>query len=145
MTEPASVLTRLGNEFKFQIGTGSPLVFANFCAVYDAGAIGETKPLVDVTSLCDSARQYRGGLADGASISLKCNFLQGDTTLRAMYTAYQNNTTNTYRLALDGTSPAEYFQFQAAITAWQLGVPVGGKADLAFTLKISGSVTWHYT
>jgi hypothetical protein len=145
MPEPASVLTRLGNEFKFQVGSGSPPTFANFCAVTDAGAIGETKPQIDVTSLCDSARTYRGGLADGASITLKCNFLQGDAAIRAMYVAYQNNEVQTFRLALDDTSPEEYFQFEAAITAWNLAVPVGNKSEVVFTLKISGVVTWHYT
>lgn len=145
MTEPPSTATRLGNEFKFQVGSGSPLTFANFCAVTDAGAIGETKPQIDVTSLCDEARAYRGGLADGASISLKCNFLQGDTAIRAMYAAYQANEVQTFRLALDDTSPAEYFQFKATITAWNLAVPVGAKAEVIFTLKITGAVTWHYT
>ena len=144
MTEPASVLTRLGNEFKFQVGSGSPKTFANFCAVNDAGAIGETKAQIDVTALCDTARTYRGGLADGASISLKCNFLQGDTAIRNMYTAYKNNEVQTFRLALDDTSPMEYFEFEAAITAWNLAVPVGDKSSITFTLKISGSVTWHF-
>ena len=36
MTEPASTETRLGNEFKFQVGTGSPPTFTDFCAVTDA-------------------------------------------------------------------------------------------------------------
>jgi hypothetical protein len=145
MPEPASTLTRIGNEFKFQIGVGSPLVFTNFCAVYDSGTLGEAKPQIDVTSLCDTARTYRGGLADGLTIALKTNFLQGDATIRAMYAAYQAGTIQTYRLKVDNTSPAEYFQFKATILGWNVTNPIGARADVSFSLKITGPVTWHYT
>lgn len=145
MTEPVSSLTKIGNEFTFEIGAGSPLTYTSFCAVYDAGNIGENKPQIDVTSLCDQARVYRSGLADGASFTLKCNFLDADTALQGMYTAYKANALQTFRLLVNGVSPAEYFQFQATITGWQVLVPVGAKAELNFTLKISGSVTWQYT
>lgn len=138
--------TMIGNEFKFQVGNGaSPEVFANFCAVTDPGAIGEQKPQIDVTALCDLARTYRGGLADGASIPLKCNFIQGDATIRSMYQKYKTNAKPVFRLTLDDTSPAEFFEFSAAVLGWNLGVPVGDKASVTFTLKISGEITWVYT
>lgn len=137
--------TKLGNNFKFQVGNGaSPEVFANFCAVIDVGAIGEEKPLVDVTALCDAARKYRGGLADGVEIPLQCNFIQGDAAIRAMYTQYQANTVRTFRLTIDDTSPEEYFEFSAIVRAWNLGVPIGDKASVTFTMKISGAITWVY-
>lgn len=141
----ASEDTRIGNEFKFQVGNGaSPEVFANFCAVVDPGAIGEEKPLIDVTSLCDAARAYRGGLADGASIPLKCNFIQGDVAIRSMYQKYKTNTVGHFRLTLDDTSPEEFFEFAAVITGWNLAVPSGDKASVTFTLKVSGEITWVY-
>lgn len=148
MTDPTGVSadTRIGNEFKFAVGNGATPteVFANFCAVVDPGAIGEEKALIDVTALCDDARTYRTGLPDGASIPLKCNFIQGDTAIRNMYTKYQAGATVNYRLTLDDTSPEEMFSFAAVITAWSLGVPVGDKATVTFTLKISGLVTWVF-
>lgn len=138
-------IPRIGNEFKFQVGNGaSPEVFANFCAVIDPGAIGEEKPLIDITSLCDDARAYRGGLADGASIPLKCNFVQGDAATRSLYQLYKTNTAGTFRLTLDDTSPEEFFEFTAAVTAWNLTVPSGDKAAITFTLKVSGSIDWVY-
>jgi hypothetical protein len=146
MTEPASNLTRIGNEFKFQIGdTASPPNFSNFCAVSDAGAIGETKPLIDVTTLCDNARTYRGGLADGAQITLKCNFLQGDTVERALVAAFKASTQEVFRLEIDFTSPEEYFQFHAAVIGWNVNAVVGTKSDITFILKISGGVDWVHT
>lgn len=141
MTEPASSFTRIGNEFTFQIGSGSPPTFADFCAVVDSGSIGETKPQIDVTSLCDTARVYRPGLADGASITLKCNYLSGDSVILALYAAYDANTIETFRLLADDTSPEEAFEFQAAVLGWNVTTPVGAKAEVSFTLKISGAVT----
>lgn len=141
----ASEDTKIGNEFKFQIGNGaSPEVFANFCAAIDVGAIGEEKPLIDVTALCDAARTYRGGLADGVEIPLQCNFIQGDAAIRALYAQYGDNSVGTFRLAIDDTSPEEYFEFSAIVRAWNLAVPNGEKASVTFTLKISGAVTWVY-
>lgn len=145
MTEPLSVATMLGNEFTFQLGSdASPPEFTNFCAVIDTGGIGESKPLVDVTSMCDTAHTYRPGLADGSSIPLKCNFTQGDTLVRSLYQQYKANALAVFRLKLDDTSPEEYFQFEAIITDWKLTTPVGNKSDITFTMKVSGEVTWVY-
>lgn len=139
----SSIATKIGNDFKFEVGSGtSPETFAAFCAVVDPGNVGEAKPLIDVTALCDQAREYRGGLPDGASIPLKCNFIQGDTVTHTLFTAYKNGTTKNYRLQIDGVSPAEYFAFAAVITGWSMTVQTGNKVDITFTLKISGPVTW---
>lgn len=139
----ASSDTKIGNEFKFQVGNGaSPEVFADFCAVVDPGAIGEEKPQIDVTALCDTARTYRGGLADGASIPLKCNFISGDATSHTLYTKYSTNAVGHFRLTVDDTSPEEFFEFDAAVLGWSLGVPSGDKASITFTLKVSGAITW---
>jgi hypothetical protein len=141
MSEPASSFTRIGNEFTFQIGAGSPPTFSDFCAVVDTGSIGESKPQIDVTSLCDDARVYRAGLADGAQITLKCNYLSGDSVILALYQAFKNHTVEVFRLIADDTSPPEAFEFHASILGWNVTTPVGAKAEVAFVLKITGSVT----
>jgi hypothetical protein len=141
MSEPASSFTRIGNEFTFQIGAGSPPVFSNFCAVFDAGSIGENKPQIDVTSLCDQARVFRAGLADGAQITLKANYLSGDSVILALYQAFKNHTIEVFRLLVDGTSPPEAFEFHASILGWAVLTPLGAKAEVNFVLKITGSVT----
>lgn len=134
--------TLLGNDFRFQVGDGgSPESFANMCAVIDVAGLGEEKPLVDVTALCDAARTYRNGLSDGIEFPLQVNFIQGDTQLRAVYADFKNDTTRTFRLALADT-PGEYFEFRAIIRGWNLTPPIGDKATMTFTLKISGGVEW---
>ena len=135
--------TRIGNEFKFQISDGnSPPTFSNFCAVTDVGELGEEKPLIDVTALCDDARKYRPGLADGVEIPLKCNFIDGDEGILQLYRQYQSEEVADFRLALDDSSPDEYFEFSAIVRAWKLGLPLGEKASVTFSLKITGGVTW---
>ncbi len=142
MSEPASTFTRIGNEFTFQIGAGSPPTFSDFCAVVDTGSIGESKPQIDVTALCDKkSRAYRAGLADGAQITLKCNYLSGDSVILALYQAFKNHTIEVFRLLADDTSPPEAFEFHASILGWNVTTPVGAKAEVSFVLKITGDVT----
>lgn len=142
----SSVDTLIGNEFRFAVldTSVSPAEFVDFCAVIDPGAIGEEKPLIDVTSLCDAGRVYRGGLRDGVEIPLVVNFIQGDEQIRRMYQQYQADSQNSFRLYIPGTSPEEYFQFDAIVRAWNLGVPNGDKASMTFTLKVNGAVQWVY-
>jgi hypothetical protein len=142
----ASEDTKIGNDFKVLLGDGnSPETFSDLCAAFDFGAIGEEKPLVDVTSYCDDARTYRNGLADGVEIPLQCNFIVGDTALVDLYNHYKNDTVPTFRIVVDDAlaSPNNFFEFAATVRAWNITGPIGEKAVLSFTLKISGAVTWY--
>jgi hypothetical protein len=142
----ASEDTLLGNDLRMQIGDGnSPEAFTDFCATSDVSGLGESKPQVDVTTLCDLARTFRGGLAEGAEVTLTANLIQGDEQTRDLFEAYGNDDVLTFRLAFQTGSPAEYFQFRAAILGWTVNPPVGDKATMVFTLKISGGVEWVYT
>ena len=135
--------TLLGNDWVVQLGdASSPPVFTNMCAVFDFGAVGEEKPLVDVTAYCDTARTYRNGLADGVEIPLQCNFLSGDTQLDALYTAYKADTLVDIRILRKDSSPEEYFSFAATVRAWNVSGAIGERSSLTFTLKVSGEVTW---
>lgn len=145
----ASEDTLIGNDFKVMLGDGnSPEVFSDLCAAFDFGAVGEEKPLVDVTAYCDIARAYRNGLADGVEIPLQCNFIQGDALLRELYQHYKNDTVPNFRIVVKDSadvdnSPEEYFEFAATVRAWNITGPIGEKSVLTFTLKISGAVTWY--
>lgn len=138
----ASEDTLLGNDLVFQIGsTDSPPVFTDLCAAFDTGGIGEEKPIVDVTTLCDVARTYRNGLPDGVEIPLQVNYIPGDEGIKALYDAYKADEVRSFRLARKD-EPEEYFQFNAIVRAWNVATPVGERAALTFTLKISGEVLW---
>lgn len=137
--------TLLGNELRLQIGDGnSPETFADLCASNDVSGLGENKPQIDVTTQCDEGRTYRGGLPEGADVTVKTNFIQGDAQVRALYQAYSNNEAVNFRLSVVGSSPEEYFAFRTTILGWNVTPPVGAKAELTFNMKISGRVLWVY-
>lgn len=141
----ASEDTLIGNDFRVQLGdNNSPPNFTDFCPAIDFGSLGEEKPLVDVTALCDLARRYRNGLADGLEIPLQCNFVSGDVQLQSLYADYQADTIRPFRIILVDSSPDEFFEFNATIRAWNVTAPVGERATLTFTLKITGGVVWEH-
>lgn len=146
----ASEDTLIGNDWLVQLGDGlSPETFADLCAAFDFGSVGEEKALVEVTSYCDDGRTYRNGLKDGVEIPLQCNYIPGDALLRQLYDAYQNDDIVTIRIAkktdVNGSpieDPTEYFLFSATVRAWNVTGPIGERSVLTYTLKISGEVLW---
>lgn len=141
----ASEDTLIGNDLVFQVGDPdvSPVTYADMCAVFDFGSVGEEKPLIDVTALCDDGRAYRNGLADGVEIPLQCNFIVGDAQLERLYTAYSNDEIMPFRIHRKSGSPDTHFDFFATVRAWNVTGPVGAKSVLTYTLKISGRVLWE--
>lgn len=132
----------IGNDFKLQLGDGaSPEQFTDFCAVFDVGELGEESPLVRLTSLCDDVERYRAGLADGLEIPLQANFEQGDEQVRALYDAYKAGTELNFRLVTKD-SPADTFAFTSIVRGWRIAPPVGERAAVTFTLKITSEVVW---
>lgn len=141
----ASEDTLIGNDFRVQLGDdNSPPNFADFCPVIDFGSLGEEKPLVDVTAICDLARRYRNGLADGLELPFQCNFESGHAQLQSLYADYQTDAIRPIRIIIVDSSPEEYFEFNATVRAWNVTGPVGERATLTFTLKITGGVIWEH-
>lgn len=137
--------TLIGNELILQMGDGnSPEVFADFCAVYDVAGVGESKPQVDVTALCDLARKFRNGLAEGNEMTISANLIQGDAQTRALFQSYKDDEIVNFRYMIRGSSPAEYFAFSATILGWNLAGPIGERAGMTFNIKGSGEVDWVY-
>ncbi len=135
----------IGNDFVVQLGsTASPPVFTDMCAAFDFGSVGEEKPLVDVTAYCDEGRTYRNGLADGVEIPLQMNYIPGDDQTQSLYDSYKANEIRAFRIARKNASPEEFFEFNATIRAWNVTGPIGERAVLSFTVKISGAVTWEH-
>lgn len=145
MAEQAEAL--IGNDFRFMVGQGaSPETYEDMCATLDFGDLGEEKTLLDITTLCSTAREYRNGLADGKEIPLKVNFKDGDTQLRDLYEDFGSNEIRNFRIEIvGGASPHETFDFAATVRGWSLNAPVGDKASMTFQLKISGPIVWDYT
>lgn len=137
---PASAL--LGNELSFKYEDPvTPDSYIAFSAAIDFGEFGEEKPLVDITTLASTAREYRNGLADGMEIPLQANFTANDAQWQIFKDAYDDDTLMSFQIDVDGATPAFGFQFNATVRAWSVSAPPGEKSTTRFTLKISGPVT----
>jgi hypothetical protein len=142
----ASEDTLIGNELRLQMGDGnSPEVFTDVCSASDVSGVGENKPQVDVTTLCDLARKFRGGLPEGTEVTITANLIQGATDTRALFEAYKADDIVNFRMTVIGSSPEEFFAFSMALLSWNIANPIGEKASMTFTGKISGGVEWVYT
>lgn len=142
----ASEDTLIGNELILSIGDGnSPEVFTDFCAIGDVGGLGESKPQVDVTTLCDEARTFRNGLKEGNEMTIAANMIQGDAQTRALFESYQDDEIVNFRYRMKDVSPEEYFAWSATILSWNIAGPIGDKAVMTFGMKITGPVEWIHT
>lgn len=142
----ASEDTALGNDLKLQIGDGnSPEAFVDFCAVNAVDGLGETKPQVDVTTMCDSARAFRAGLAEGNAFTIGANLIQGEQLTRQLYQSYKAGDVINWRLPFKDVSPEEYFAFSTTLLGWTLNAPIGDKSTIVFNVKVTGDVEWVYT
>mgnify|MGYP003580801584 CR=1 FL=1 len=141
----ASEDTIIGNELILEIGDGnSPEVFTPFCAIGDVSGLGETKPQVDVTTICDDARTFRNGLKEGNEMTVAANMIQGDAQTRALFEQYQSDEIVNFRYRFKDVSPAEYFAWSATVLSWNIAAPIGEKGVMTFGMKISGAVEWIY-
>jgi hypothetical protein len=137
--------TLIGNELILAIGDGnSPEAFVDFCSIGDVAGLGESKPQVDVTTICSTARQFRNGLAEGSEMTIAANFIQGDGQARSLFQSYKDDDIVNFQYRVKGSSPAEYFAWSATVLGWSIAGPVGEKAVMNFTMKITGGVEWVY-
>jgi hypothetical protein len=112
-----------------------------------------TKPQVDTTTICDTARTFRNGLAEGNEITVVANLIHGTQQssvdalqqIRDLFASYQADEIVNMRYRFRDVSPDEYFAWSATILSWAIAGPIGDKATITFGMKISGPVEWVYT
>jgi hypothetical protein len=131
---------------QFQINDGaSPEVVTTLPEVLSLSEVGQTNPLVDVSSFDSTAREYIGGLADGSEIAVECNYLPGDTTQEGLKTNVNNKTNTLIRLIVTDSSQSpvvvKTFDFSVIPLSWTLGPSFDDKNTMSFSLKITGAIT----
>ena len=120
----------------------SPEVFTRICQVFDISGLGETNALVEATTMCSAgSREYIGGLADGAEITIEGNYEQGDTDLAAMIADQKAKTAKNYQIVVEQNSPSETFSFSAIPLSWTLNPSSDDRNTISFTFKVSGAIT----
>lgn len=138
----ASEDTLIGSEFVLQIGDGnSPATFVDACSVSDVAGLGETKTLLDVTTYCDDARTYRGGLRDGNEVTLTLNNIQNAADIETLFEGWDSGEVVQLRFAKKDSPTEMYLEWNMSLIGWGMTAPVGEKTSLTFTGKISGGIT----
>jgi hypothetical protein len=131
---------------KISHGNGaSPEVFTQIEEVTSIGGPDGSAPLIDVSHLQSTRKEYLQGLADGGQVQLECNFIAGAQQM-SLFTMF-NNTADpeSFRIEIptDSTRSAFHqFDFQGIVTKWSLADAVDAKVKLNVTLQTTGGVVY---
>lgn len=126
------------------VGTASPIVYSELEEVNGGVNVGETAPLVDVSHLQSTSREYIAGLADGSEFSLECNATMSSPSVQQQFIALKGQTRSLrITAAKTDVSPNvnRTYTFSAVFLGWNLSPAVGEADKLTFNFKISGGIT----
>ena len=109
--------------------------------VLSISGLGKTNDTIEVTNFDSDAgtKEYISGLADGAEISLECNYLPTGTGQLAARAAVDAGTN--VEVVITHASTVEIFTFQAAPQAWSISPSHSDQNRCEFVYKISGDIT----
>ncbi len=131
------------SNFKFRKATvASPATYIDVEEAFNISGLGEANALIDVTNFDSAgAMEYIGGLSDGQEITVECNYVQGAAQQEAMVAAVKAKTTINFQISYTAVSPDEDYDFAGVPLSWAITPSPSDKNIIAFTVKISGSVT----
>lgn len=129
-------------QWDFYTGTtASPIVYTELPEVLSVSGIGQTNPLIDVTSFDSTAKEYIAGLPDGSEVSIECNYIATNTAITGLLTKVESGSTINFKATYTGSSPNKRFTFQAVALSYEVTPNFNDKNTIKFTLKITGSIT----
>jgi predicted secreted protein len=120
---------------------GSPDDYVAFC-VTSIDPIGSARSLIDVTTLCSTAREYRLALQDGQEINVEAFYDPLDTTQAALRTALEAGTILGFRIILTDESPGTQIDFDGLVMAWNIGAAIDNVYPLRVTIKPTGAISF---
>lgn len=102
-----------------------------------------SKDEIEVTTLVDTAKRYIGGLRDDGTVDCEGNFQDtedaGLTIVRSNYEGTANANIN-FRITI-GSATGD---FAGYVQTLGYASAQGGKADLNFSVRVSGGVSWTF-
>jgi predicted secreted protein len=116
-----------------------PSTYEAIGQVIDFDGPGGKASIIDTTNLGSVAKEKLPGLMDEGSFSMTCNYDSTDLGQTALQAARTAQTSVQMKVTFTDTATAVF-------TAYVMEMKVTGKADskveVAFTLEITGAVTW---
>jgi len=132
----------VGNVFLHRGKTGSPAEYERVCQVFSIGGLGATNALIDATTFCSGgSREYIGGLADGAEMTLELNYETAAKVINEMIDDVTHKETRNFKISVDDGSPSRVFSFAGVCLSWTFNPSVDDRNTISFGVKISGAIT----
>lgn len=121
---------------------GSPDSYTPFC-VNSIDPVGSARSLIDVTTLCSTAREYRLALQDGQEISVEAFYDPSDNTQAALRTALEAGTILGFKIILADDSPGTEISFLGLVMGWNIGASIDNVYPLRVTIKPTGAIEFN--
>jgi hypothetical protein len=138
-----TAIDTVGTQFLVSTGgsPGSPDDYVAFC-VTGLDPVGSARSLIDVTTLCSTAREYRLALQDGQEINVEAFYDPADTTRAALRTAMENGDTLGFKIILADESPATEITWLGLVMAWNISAALDQVYNLRVTIKPTGPISF---
>lgn len=125
----------------FQVSSNGT-VWLTFCA-NSIDPVGKSRTLIDVTTLCSTAREYQLALTDGQEINVESFYDPQDAGQALLRDALDNGTTLFFRITLaDTDSPHFEINWQGKVMNWSVSVAIDQAYTLRITIKPTGAITF---
>lgn len=136
-----NALEAQGMDLKMGNGATPTEVFTSIPEITTMSGPGGSAAVKDTTSLLDTAKTKRMGLADEGQISFDINYIPADTQHAALRAARAARTLHNFQLVFTD-SPATTWDFAGYVTGFTLqGVQVDGTMGAKVTIEVSGAIT----
>lgn len=123
-----------------QIGSGSPVTYADIGEINSFNGPGGSAAVIDVSDLDSTAKEKVMGLQDNGQLSMDLNFLPADTQHALLRTAKENGTLTVFKLIFTDSGETEW-AFSAYVLSLVINGAVDGVIKGSITLEISGDIT----
>lgn len=120
--------------------------FVTIAEVVDFDGPTGTAPDIDVSSFDSDEQEFIPGLSAPGEVQLNGNFVGDSTQQQRLDSDRVAGTKRYYKIELnDHVSDPTYYTFLASVTAFKISGGTPGAYKFSATLKVSGTVTKHYT
>lgn len=133
----------IGSQTLLKLGNGaSPEIFTTIGEVVSIGPLAQVKELVEVTHLESTAKEFIGGLTDGQSIQVVCNYIPANAQQNALIIAAGSNTAaKNFKYVLPSGGGNMTFTFSALVLGASVGPTTPNEPTrVTFDLKVTGSI-----
>ena len=118
----------------------SPPNYQNIPEIRTIGGPDGQAPLIDVTDLDSTAREYKLGLKDEGAFSLGIMYIPTNTIHTLLRDAWSNRTTLYFRITFaDATTTT--WEFEGIVQNMSGNINIDAVVESNITIKVSGSVS----